>query len=272
MNIAIVLFLACAVAVFGENTGEQKYAHINGRITNGFNAAPHSAPHIVTLQWGLVNPSQHCGGSIINPSWVVTAAHCLGGFTNVGTFIMIAGRHNLAANEVATEQRRTINRARTWGHPLYPGGGVVAPHDIGMIHAAPAFTFNAFVSAIHLPTVHNIIHSGAVVLHGWGSTSTTMVPTLPSILQQANKVIVPWATCHNIFGAGSPLHVNNVCTGPLNTGLSACSGDSGGPLSQNNQLVGVVSWGIMPCGSPNAPSVFVRTSAYLDWLAQIMTL
>lgn len=53
--------------------------------------------------------------------------------------------------------------------------------------------------------------------------------------------------------------------------FSIFQGDSGGPLAQQSEsgdweLVGVVSWGIMPCGTIGAPSVFVRTSAYIDWI------
>lgn len=265
-----VAIFACAVVAVSAET-QSKYAFTNERIVGGQNAVPHSAPYIVTLQWGLITPGQHCGGSILTPAWVVTAAHCLGGLTNFGVFILIAGRHNIGIAEPATEQRRDINRARTWMHPSFGGLAAVGPFDIGMIHVAPAFTFNAFVSAIALPPP-NLIHSGLVTLFGWGSTSTTNIPSLPPILQTVTKPIVPMAQCVAVFGPGSPVHDTNLCTGPLTGGISACGGDSGGPLVQAGQLAGIVSWGLNPCGGPNAPSIYVRVSAFNDWIAGIMLL
>lgn len=265
MKFAATLVLAF-VALATATTEPEHFAWTNERVVGGHNAAAHSAPWIVAIHWGATNPSQHCGGSIIAPAWVVTAAHCLGGRTDTGVFQLIAGRHNLALAE-PTEQRRNINRARAWSHPSYAGG--VGPFDIAVVHAAPAFTFNTAVRAIALPAA-GVIHSGTVTLHGWGSTSNTWFPSMPNILQTVSKPILPFAQCQAVQGASSPLHSTNVCTGPLTGGVSACGGDSGGPLVQGNQLVGVVSWGTMPCGTVNRPSVYVRTSAFIDWIQEVM--
>lgn len=45
---------------------------VNGRIVGGGNAEAGSAPWMTSLQWGLVRPSHFCGGTIINPNWVLT--------------------------------------------------------------------------------------------------------------------------------------------------------------------------------------------------------
>ena len=52
-------------------------------------------------------------------------------------------------------------------------------------------------------------------------------------------------------------------------------GDSGGPLIKVRQngvkeIIGVVSWGVIPCGGAGAPAVFVRVSAFIEWINSII--
>lgn len=282
MNILSVTLL-CVIAattvatVNGNNLGfvnEQKtnIGFTNGRVVGGREAERHSAPWIITMQWGIILGQHLCGGSIISNEWIVTAGHCLHAVPAIGLFNVIAGRHSLVGNE-QTEQRRSVNRARTWIHELYVGG--VAPHDIALIQVSPGFEFNAFVRPITLPT-QSSEHTGDVTLWGWGSTSTTEVPTRPIRLQTVDKPIITLELCKIAFWATInetvPLHENNVCTGPLTGGISACSGDSGGPIAQNGTLIGIASWTVIPCGQPNAPTVYVKVSAYIDWINNILRL
>lgn len=91
---------------------------------------------------------------------------------------------------------------------------------------------------------------------------------MPNELQTVTKPSITMEQCKE-YMPERYLHASNLCTGPLTGGVSACGGDSGGPLEQKRQLIGVVSWGVMPCGSRNAPSVYVRVSAFIDWIREI---
>lgn len=256
------------------NVEHRRYDWISGRIAGGEPAQLHAAPWIVSMQWGFGNRVAHmCAGSIISATWVLTAAHCVGGHTRFGTFVLLAGRHNLRnASETATsEQRRNIRRAHTFRHPNYVASRSVGPWDLALIHVAPGFVFDAFVAAVALPDADRLPSFGeACTLHGWGSVSTTLWPSMPDALQTVAKPTITMRECKQHLPA-KYLHESNVCTGPLSGGVSACGGDSGGPLTQGDRLVGVVSWGVMPCGSRNAPTVYVRVSAFVDWIRETTT-
>lgn len=246
-------------------TKSSRFGFSSGRVVGGSDASPNSAPWIVSLQWGIVRPSHFCGGSIISENWVVSAAHCTVAYPNYGIAAIVAGLHDL--NEFdGYEQIRMVDLSRKWEHEDYQG--TVGPHDISLILIQNPFVFDNIVAPIFLPNAGQI-HSGDVTLFGWGSTSNTFYPVYPNILQTVSKPIIPMDVCMDQFGE-TPVHVNNVCTGPLTGGISACSGDSGGPLTQDDELVGIVSWGFIPCGLPNSPSFYVRVSAYIPWINNII--
>lgn len=153
-------------------------------IINGEAAVPHSAPYIVSLQvfnrTGDPNVSRHtCGGSIIAPQWVLTAAHCVVNRPAEVFLGVFAGRHNLAAEE--NGQHRSI--ALTLVHEDYPKNPIDdEPFDIALLKVAEPFVFDDNVQPIALPP-QGTQHFGLTRAFGWGSISRNFTAVLPSILQ-----------------------------------------------------------------------------------------
>ncbi|KAI4456607.1 polyserase-related [Holotrichia oblita] len=235
------------------------------RIAGGQDASRDEFPYQISMQWGLLGIWSHtCGGSIISEQWIVTAAHCITETPSLGSYRIKAGILNLNDN-VASLQ--TISVASYIVHEAYQGG--VNPNDIALLRLSSSLSWSNSVQPINLPSA-GAVPTGDSILSGWGSVSTTNVASMPNTLQKATLPLLDLNTCASalvgLFGTSNPLASSNVCTGPLSGGISACSGDSGGPLAQNGQLIGVVSWGVSPCGTFGAPSVYVQTSSFIDWI------
>lgn len=180
---------------------------------------------------------------------------------------MVAGLHNLIEFQ-DVEQVRHVTLSNTWVHEEFDG--YYSPHDIGLLVFQTPFTLDFFVNAIDLPQSGEI-HTGMATLHGWGSVSDSFYPTFPNILQTVDMPIISIETCRNSWDLDPDvLHNNHICGGSLQGGVSACDLDRGGALIQDGEIVAIVSFGTFPCAQPNLPSVYVRVSAYISWIQDIV--
>ncbi|XP_031788611.1 venom peptide isomerase heavy chain-like [Nasonia vitripennis] len=282
----ILCLVLCALVIeFPRNDGAVAelalLAERPTRIVGGEDAEKGRHPWQVSLHWFNkkrgIKPRHVCGGTLLTAGWVLTAGHCktLSPKRPGGQYLIYAGKHQLGTEE-DTEQKRLVEE--TFVYPEYKGS--VGPYDIALMKLEEPFELNEYVSTASLPYPEES-HHGNAMLTGWGSISRTRRPEAPEVLQAATLPLLDFHECKEALDnrlkkeGRNPLHPTNICTGPLDGSQSACKGDSGGPLVITNsfdmvEVIGVVSWGLFPCGGRNAPSVYTRVSAFVEWIHMIM--
>lgn len=163
----------------------------NGRnlITTG--------PWIVSLEYELGGRNQHfCSGTILNPEFIVTAAHCIP--PNNQKFKIIAGKRM-----TSTEQRRNV--WKSYVHAEYDGG--ISPNDIALIQLEEPLVLNLSVDQIRLPSAKTGIDSfGFAQTYGWDSHSG-------NVLETVTVPIINNDECRKILQAGPLIQNSTLCTG-----------------------------------------------------------
>jgi len=187
---------------------------------------------------------QFCGGSLVAPHVVVTAAHCLLD-RDAMSLQVVTGRSNL----------------------LDPGGQRL---DVAAALTYPFFdsrTLSGDVAVLRLAAASNqtpVPLGGPpgqwqpAEIAGWGSA--TEGGQASAELRFAAISILPDKACSRGSAYGFAFYRSTmICAGTLDGSADACTGDSGGPLLVDGALVGLVGWG-RGCASPRYPGVYTRLS------------
>lgn len=223
---------------------------IDGRIIGGRDAPDGVAPYQITLQ---VSQRHNCGGSIYTATKVLTAAHCIVGYT-ASSLTVVAGTNSLTADGQRVGVSNLIPHAQ-YNSPRYH-------NDIGVIELSGSFSWNDRVSALAIRQPEVPVN-GVVVLTGWGRLSSG--GAIPDKLQIIDLNHIENAECKRLHGGSSDVGPGHFCT-YTKSGEGACNGDSGGPLAYQNTLVALVNWGI-PCGR-GYPDAHASIAFYYNWILE----
>ncbi|KAH8348087.1 hypothetical protein KR084_003878 [Drosophila pseudotakahashii] len=241
-------------------------SYLSTRITNGREAVIRSAPYMAYLFINNVS-HVHCGGSIINSKYILTAAHCI--YRNIKVRL---GEHDIRTDPDCqgtncSPRSEEYDIAAATKHRLYSNSSW--HHDIGLIKLNRAINFNIHIQPVCLPlNPASVPNVGEYQAFGWGRTATHH----PSNVL-LTTVLTRYTNEYCMMNLEVPVTQNQICAGYAER--DTCNGDSGGPLvtkvnfdGVNRYLqLGIVSFGPTWCRSP---AVYTFVPNYIDWLRKAM--
>ncbi|SEH05193.1 S1 family serine peptidase [Candidatus Venteria ishoeyi] len=253
LKITLLHVLFAPIVTAAENLSER-------RILGGEDAAVATWPWMTSLQ---TSGGHYCGGSLIHPYWVLTAAHCLDNKT-AAAIQAVVGLHQFSVPESAEYLKADI----IYQHPQWRTSDRNTPYDIGLIRLQQAAT------AAPVPLVADsfALKTGSYsIALGWGITN--LMPEIrPDTLQQVALPLVDFDVCQAAYAGFNQLGETHLCAGFVEGGKDACTGDSGGPLIQYDgqswRQVGITSFGGInqACGEPGVYGIYSNISNLLAFV------
>lgn len=232
----------------------------------------------------LSKARHRCGGSIIDKSWILTAAHCLHDRKGIPidkqNIIVNLGLLNVKNHS----NLQTFSVEKYIIHPEY----IRKTHhnDIALIKLNRVAEFNMFVRPVCLPLPYSELpketkfyrEGERAVAIGWGYNKPVKMNeeagNLVNHLKRINLPIQNSITCRNSLNSSYEFTDNMFCAGRGKGNADTCKGDSGGPLMQSmkNDLgqtywtqVGIISWGI-GCAQIGTYGFYTQVAKLKEWI------
>ncbi len=216
-----------------------------------------SPANITDYPWYVLVASysgHFCGGSLIAPDVVLSAAHC-------------------ASLDVALIGNETIEIESELLHPNYNDNTL--SHDFMLLKLkTPSQAPLVRMDDGLLSDKYDETKSIWVVGHGDTDPDPDIV-NVSDMLLEAELKYVAQERCASAYSQvdyyGYGINIDDSMMCAASPGKDSCQGDSGGPLydKQNGVLTGVVSFGV-GCAHPEFPGVYGRIAYVLPWIQKFI--
>ena len=244
---AVLAYAAAAVAVVNAQSD------IKPLILDGTEVPVGTRTYISGLR-ETASGSDRCGGSLVTPTHIITAAHCAGDWLKY----VSVGTHYLSG----TTDGQQVAVKKQIKHPQFDMNSMV--HDTLILELATPVKGIKPVKIID--SSFDVKKDDVLTVLGWGLTKES--GSQSNVLLELDIKTWDNAACNAVTAYKGKIFDSMVCAGGIK-GQDSCQGDSGGPLiiQRNGEdvLVGVVSWG-EGCGRANTPGIYNRLATSLDFI------
>ncbi|KAG7333970.1 hypothetical protein KOW79_002377 [Hemibagrus wyckioides] len=244
------------------------------KIIGGLRAAIESQPWLASIFQGN---TFSCGGTLISPCWVLSAAHCfpLGKRTRKEEYSVYLGKD--ATNKTNLEKEQKFEIAKIVLHPEFNSEDF--NNDIALLQIVDrngqCAQKTESVRIACLPPLHQMMPYGTYCnIAGYGHERNDDVPgnfRYSRFMKETKVEILSDTTCQKEDYYADRVTENQFCAASPKWTEDACQGDSGGPLlcKANNRmfLFGIISWG-EGCAVKNKPGVYTKVTNYNTWIAE----
>ncbi len=240
---------------------------ITARIIGGLEVGTGSLPFVVALldtdRGSTEYVQQFCGGTLIDNTWVLTAAHCFDDLSApYSNLKVMAGSVDLSTTAAGVHETLSVSNVHI--HPLYNPS--TFNNDIALIELSSSVITGSpvdYVSTAAFPYYTTGLYA---LVAGWGSTTYPSPYVYPGTMRDVSVPMVDDTICGSVY---SNYTTKMVCAGYADGGRDSCYGDSGGPLLSTDgtdfAVIGVVSFGD-GCAVAGYYGVYTKVSEFTAWI------